>query len=166
MLASGLRGIPMKPKSPSTEKTVFVPAFYDGSRTIVGWWDDQDDGDDLIVTAPITDAMVGSVFIFKGSDYPANPVIDLATTPGHAFLSDCSVGATATVGDLNGDGFADLVIVDGHPSVRESVAIFFGPIAESGTELVPDTQLVRVFNSSAYSHHRRSSDILHKVNAQ
>jgi len=101
--------------------------------TVVNAGDVNGDGyDDMAVAAPFTDGaanLTGAVYIFFGSADPqvsGSPGAGLIIT-GHA--ENMTIGYRLAAGDINGDGFADLLVSEGlgaGTGVDQHVFLFYG----------------------------------------
>jgi hypothetical protein len=99
-----------------------VAAFDQSGRSVASAGDVNGDGyADIVIGAPSADPSgrngAGSSYVVFGSAAPFAPALELSSLDGSngfridgAFASDFTGEAVASAGDINGDGFGDLII--------------------------------------------------------
>ncbi len=120
----------------SADATLLGEALGDQlGAALAGGGDVDGDGlDDIVVAAPYADgavADVGAAYLVTASTGPLTPD---ATMLG-ASTGDAAGTSVAVLGDVNGDGFADVAVgAPGHDGAAEDAGaayVLFGPLAQS-----------------------------------
>ena len=117
-----------------------VGAFYGSSVNTAG--DVNGDGrSDIIIGAPFYDGGAtngGRVFIYHGT--PNGPSVSVSTTITSIAAQVAMGGSVATAGDVNGDGFSDVVITRETASPNSS-AVFIHYGSPTGVSATPNTTI-------------------------
>jgi hypothetical protein len=130
--------------SVSTAVTSVTWQFTVGARsaTIDASWgttlDANGDGHaDLAVGAPGTPTSAGSVYVYLGGPSGLGTTAAKLSDPGNA-AGDAFGQSVASAGDINGDGYADLVVgAPGAPSSTGSAYVYLGGSSGLSTTPIP-----------------------------
>ena len=129
-----------------TDFTPFGPAYTAGLAVAIG--DVNGDGSPDLVTAPLVGNPQVKVYdgkaIANGTFNPGNPDASLLTS-FFAYGLNFNIGANVAVGDVNGDGFGD--IVTGASAGNPQVKVYDGKAIANGTfnPANPDASLLTSF---------------------